>query len=273
MRDTMAYLAVAADGPRHEPPHQSAHAARARRIRRAARRAVVHAAARPVVVAHDDGVSHVGERRLRRRSSTRSTTSTSKFVWYGATSRLELSARRAAARRRRQREHVRARPRRVRAIRTSMTPLYFNTGHKQDAQRLRQARRTRSGARRCSATCRRGTPNSATRPTRTPAIAGPSIGWTFLNPKVGATYAVSAPLSLYVSYGKNSREPARSDMFAGFDNLDTSNVAFVGAARPREAGNGARRRGGADVPHARRSSSRPTCTRWTSGTRSRRSAC
>src|SRR5262249_882627 len=59
-------------------------------------------------------------------------------------------------------------------------------------------------------------------------IVGPSISWSFLNPKVGATYALSPPVSLYMSYGKNSREPARSDMFAGFDNLDTSNVAFVG---------------------------------------------
>jgi iron complex outermembrane receptor protein len=33
---------------------------------------------------------------------------------------------------------------------------------------------------------------------------------------------------LYASYGRNGREPARNDMLAGFDNLDTSNVEFVG---------------------------------------------
>lgn len=59
-------------------------------------------------------------------------------------------------------------------------------------------------------------------------IPGGRIDWRFLNPKVGATWRISAPVSAYVSYGVNGREPARSDMLAGFDNLDTSNVAFVG---------------------------------------------
>jgi iron complex outermembrane receptor protein len=39
---------------------------------------------------------------------------------------------------------------------------------------------------------------------------------------------MSRSTSVYVSYGANTREPARGDMLAGFDNLDTSNVAFVG---------------------------------------------
>src|SRR5205814_1524944 len=58
-----------------------------------------------------------------------------------------------------------------------------------------------------------------------------SVDWTFLNPKVGLTYTVVPALSLYGSLGANTREPARSDMFAGFDNLDTSNAAFVGDLR------------------------------------------
>ena len=61
------------------------------------------------------------------------------------------------------------------------------------------------------------------------ADIGPqSIDWTFVNPKAGVSYALSPGLALTASYGRNSREPARSDMLAGFDNLDTSNVAFVG---------------------------------------------
>jgi iron complex outermembrane receptor protein len=107
------------------------------------------------------------------------------------------------------------------------TPLYFNTGHKNDA----------SGFVKLGYSVRRATlfgDLQARRaefdytPDRGAGIVGPSISWSFLNPKVGATYALSGPVSLYVSYGKNSREPARSDMFAGFDNLDTSNIAFVG---------------------------------------------
>ena len=59
-------------------------------------------------------------------------------------------------------------------------------------------------------------------------IDGRSIAWRFFNPKVGLTYQAAPAIQLYASYGRNSREPARNDMFAGFDNLDTSNVSFVG---------------------------------------------
>ena len=59
-------------------------------------------------------------------------------------------------------------------------------------------------------------------------IAPQAIAWTFVNPRGGVTYRLTQALSAYASYGSTSREPARSDMLAGFDNLDTSNVAFVG---------------------------------------------
>ncbi len=62
-------------------------------------------------------------------------------------------------------------------------------------------------------------------------IDAQSIAWRFLNPKAGLTYTVSPAWSAYVSYGVNGREPARNDILAGFDNLDTSNVAFVGSFR------------------------------------------
>jgi iron complex outermembrane receptor protein len=149
-----------------------------------------------------------------------------KFVWYGATT--DWSYRRDAIQldvganvNTYARDHAEyERP-------DITTPLYFNTGHKQDASAFAKlgytvGRTTLFGdlqARRAEFSY---TPDAHA------GIVGPSISWTFVNPKIGATYAVSAPLSLYVSYGKNSREPARSDMFAGFDNLDTSNVAFVG---------------------------------------------
>ena len=66
-------------------------------------------------------------------------------------------------------------------------------------------------------------------PDRTADIAARRVSWTFLNPKGGASYRLTPALSAYASYGVNGREPARNDMLAGFDNLDTSNVAFVGA--------------------------------------------
>jgi iron complex outermembrane receptor protein len=60
-------------------------------------------------------------------------------------------------------------------------------------------------------------------------IAASGIRWTFLNPKLGATLKTSQATKVYASFGQNSREPTRNDMFAGFDNVDTSNVAFVGS--------------------------------------------
>lgn len=106
-------------------------------------------------------------------------------------------------------------------------PLYFNTGHKQDASAFAKLAYTAGAATifgdlQARHAAFRYTPDVHA------AITEQSIDWSFINPKAGVTYAVTRPLSLYASYGQNTREPARSDMFAGFDNLDTSNVAFVG---------------------------------------------
>ena len=54
------------------------------------------------------------------------------------------------------------------------------------------------------------------------------IDWTFVNPKIGATWQATDALRVFASYGRNGREPTRNDMFAGFDNLDTTNAEFIG---------------------------------------------
>jgi len=59
-------------------------------------------------------------------------------------------------------------------------------------------------------------------------IGSQRIDWTFVNPKIGATWQATNALRVYASYGRNGREPTRNDMFAGFDNLDTTNAEFVG---------------------------------------------
>ncbi|HVA57105.1 MAG TPA: TonB-dependent receptor [Gemmatimonadaceae bacterium] len=76
-------------------------------------------------------------------------------------------------------------------------------------------------------------------PDRNAGITAQSISWRFFNPKAGLTYSVSPAFSAYASYGVNGREPARNDILAGFDNLDTSNVKFVGPfnrVRPETVG-------------------------------------
>ena len=109
-------------------------------------------------------------------------------------------------------------------------PLYRNTGHKDDASLFAKGGYTLGRATLFGdVQGRRALFHYS--PSANADVAGTSIGWTFLNPKAGVTYAVSTPLSVYASFGRNTREPARNDMFAGFDNLDTSNVAFVGDLR------------------------------------------
>ncbi len=45
-----------------------------------------------------------------------------------------------------------------------------------------------------------------------------SVTWTFFNPRLGTRVEVSRAFSLYASIGRTTREPARSDLFAGEDN-------------------------------------------------------
>jgi iron complex outermembrane recepter protein len=45
-----------------------------------------------------------------------------------------------------------------------------------------------------------------------------SVDYTFFNPRAGARFAIGPSLSVYASLGRTTREPARSDLFAGEDN-------------------------------------------------------
>ena len=106
-------------------------------------------------------------------------------------------------------------------------PQYFNTGHKGDVSGFAKVaydvgRATLFGDVQSRRAEFRYVPDLRA------DIAPRSISWTFLNPRGGITYRLTPALTVYGSYGVTSREPARGDMFAGFDNLDTSNVAFVG---------------------------------------------
>jgi iron complex outermembrane receptor protein len=150
-----------------------------------------------------------------------------KYSWYGATSawtyrsdalHLDLGAN----------ANTYARDHSAYSRPDLVTPLYFNTGHKQDVSGFVKAgytigRATLFGDVQARRAEFRYTPDTFA------GIAEQKIDWSFLNPKAGVTVAVSAPLSVYASIGQTKREPTRTDMFAGFDNLDTSNVSFVGS--------------------------------------------
>lgn len=49
--------------------------------------------------------------------------------------------------------------------------------------------------------------------------------WTFLNPRAGLSYRAAPALTLFASYGQTRREPTRSDLLAGADNVDTATAA------------------------------------------------
>jgi iron complex outermembrane receptor protein len=158
------------------------------------------------------------------------------FAWYGATLVWNLE-------RRRMRlsfggnANTYARDHHAYARVESAQPLYLNTGHKDDLSAFAKVAAdvgpvTLFGDVQARRAHFRYTPDANA------GIPPASIEWVFLNPKLGATLRISPAVDAYASFGVNSREPARSDMFGGFDNLDTSNVAFVGPlhrVRPEHA--------------------------------------
>lgn len=149
------------------------------------------------------------------------------FAWYGLTStwsyersgiRLDLGANGNTYARD---HHAYARP-------DVVNPLYLNTGHKRDASGFAKVSWD-AGAATLFGDVQARAARFRYEPDAQAGIAERAIDWRFLNPKAGITWRLAPAWSLYSSYGVNTREPSREDMFAGFDNLDTSNEAFVGS--------------------------------------------
>ncbi|HEU5174702.1 MAG TPA: TonB-dependent receptor [Gemmatimonadaceae bacterium] len=63
----------------------------------------------------------------------------------------------------------------------------------------------------------------------------PNLGvdWDFANPKLGATLQVAPAASVYASWGRTGREPARSDLFAGEDNITRADYDAMGGTLAR----------------------------------------
>ena len=105
--------------------------------------------------------------------------------------------------------------------------LYTNAGRKEEASAFAKAT-VAAGRLTFVADLQLRGARFAYSPDADAGVAPESIRWGFVNPKAGVTVRAAPRLAFYASLGRTGREPTRSDMFAGFDNLDTSNVAFVG---------------------------------------------
>lgn len=102
--------------------------------------------------------------------------------------------------------------------------VYSNTGFKQEQSAFVKATWTRGAwdwhgdlALRRAAFQYRPTPGST--------FGEPKAAWVFLSPKLGVTWRARSDLTAYASIGRTGREPTRSDLFAGADDLDAGAAA------------------------------------------------
>lgn len=104
------------------------------------------------------------------------------------------------------------------------TRVYDNTGHKQEQSAFVKATVTRGSLDwHVDLQLRRAA--FEYEPSAGRSFEAPSVDWVFLNPKVGVTWRARPALELFASLGQAQREPTRSDMFAGADDVDDAAAA------------------------------------------------
>lgn len=126
----------------------------------------------------------------------------------------------------------------LRPARSSL--LYDNTGHKQEVSAFAKGA-ARTGRATWFGDVQVRRPSFRYEPSAGAGIGERAIAWVFVNPKVGVTVQGAKGMSYYASYGVTTREPTRSDMFAGADDMDSTNVASIGdlsRVRPERVFNG-----------------------------------
>ncbi len=112
------------------------------------------------------------------------------------------------------------------------TLTYTNTGHKRDVSAFSKVSVVRGpltwfGDLQLRRATFRYTPDTGA------GFAGeePAVSWTFVNPRLGVTYALTPKADLFASVGRTTREPARSDIFGGNDDVSSAVLADLGGLR------------------------------------------
>lgn len=144
-------------------------------------------------------------------------------VWYGALSTINIQGERSSLT---AGAHVSdyARDHFLQVTPNFANRVYDNTGHKQEQSAFVKGTVTRGAVDwHADVQVRRAA-------FRYEASAGttfgePTVDWVFVNPKVGVTWRARPALEVFAALGQASREPTRTDMFAGADDLDDAAAA------------------------------------------------
>ncbi len=97
-------------------------------------------------------------------------------------------------------------------------PAYANTSYKTEASAFGKAS-VSSGAATWFGDVQLRTAGFRYLPTAGYGLSEASQHWSFLNPRIGVTLRAAPRLTLYASFGTTGREPTRSDLFAGSDDV------------------------------------------------------
>lgn len=115
------------------------------------------------------------------------------------------------------------------------TALYENTGIKTDVSTFTKAQFT-LGAATLHGDLQLRRASLRYEPDANAQLEPLTVSWTFANPKLGATVQVAPSTALYASWGRTGREPARSDLLGGEDNITRADFEALGgtleAVRP-----------------------------------------
>jgi iron complex outermembrane receptor protein len=115
-------------------------------------------------------------------------------------------------------------------LRPDPAALHDNTGNKEDASGFAKAS-YEVGRLRWFADVQARYARFRYEPDPDAGVTERAVSWNFLNPKGGLTLQLADGLSAFASYGATTREPARNDLFAGDDDLNSGNVTVIGDFR------------------------------------------